>query len=380
MVGVGSGVNLASNVRSEPDARAGERVGRGEQPQQFLLIQALRGLAALWVVLYHVSEGQHAPALEAWLPTWVDGLLFRAGDMGVAVFFALSGFVIAHSLRHDAIDARYVGRFALRRSIRLDPPYWAAMALVVVLGAVAARMKGLPPAVPPATDVVAHVFYLQTLLVIPQINAVFWTLTFEVQFYLALVLLVMLGQRLGVSRVTVALLPLVPAALTWAGLLPDAEGLFYMLWHCFLAGVLAYWGMTDHRARAAMGVVLPLVVVAVVVAQRSVPFTLVSVATAVGLWLASRTELLRRGLSGRGFQALGTISYSLYLTHGPVTGAVFFASKKLGLPELVGVAATLAASVAVAALFWRVLERPSQALAQRISLRRPALVSVPRAP
>mgnify|MGYP006153747031 CR=1 FL=1 len=42
------------------------------------------------------------------------------------------GFVIAHSMANHVIDARYAGNFILRRSIRLDPPYWMMIAVAMV--------------------------------------------------------------------------------------------------------------------------------------------------------------------------------------------------------------------------------------------------------
>jgi len=59
----------------------------------------IRGLAALWVVLFHTSKGRHVDHLMAVLPTWFNSLVFDWGHLGVALFFVLSGFVMMHSLR-----------------------------------------------------------------------------------------------------------------------------------------------------------------------------------------------------------------------------------------------------------------------------------------
>ena len=53
----------------------------------------------------------------------------KLGFVGVDIFFVLSGFVIAYSVREARITPRFLGRFALRRSIRLDPPYWITIAI-----------------------------------------------------------------------------------------------------------------------------------------------------------------------------------------------------------------------------------------------------------
>ena len=53
--------------------------------------------------------------------------LCEQGHLGVEVFFVLSGFVITHALRPLRMCPSVVGRFVLRRSIRLDPAYWAVL-------------------------------------------------------------------------------------------------------------------------------------------------------------------------------------------------------------------------------------------------------------
>ena len=57
--------------------------------ERFTLVHALRGLAALWVVFFHVSTAGHISGLRSQLPSWAD-LFFSAGHLGVAIFFALS--------------------------------------------------------------------------------------------------------------------------------------------------------------------------------------------------------------------------------------------------------------------------------------------------
>jgi peptidoglycan/LPS O-acetylase OafA/YrhL len=66
----------------------------------------------------------------------IIGLLER-GNLGVPIFFVLSGFVIAFSLDGKPIGLPLVGRFMLCRSIRLDPPYWSAIIITVVFSILA---------------------------------------------------------------------------------------------------------------------------------------------------------------------------------------------------------------------------------------------------
>ena len=107
--------------------------------KRFAFVDALRGFAALSVVLYHAYEGGHITGLLAELPAWVTQLL-RQGSIGIAVFFVLSGFVIAHSVAKSRVTLPFVGRFMLRRSLRLEPPYWLAIALAICFAQLSVRV------------------------------------------------------------------------------------------------------------------------------------------------------------------------------------------------------------------------------------------------
>ena len=61
----------------------------------FLFIDGLRGLAALWVILYHADPDGRISNLTSALPQWIVDEAFRWGSRGVAIFFVLSGFVMA---------------------------------------------------------------------------------------------------------------------------------------------------------------------------------------------------------------------------------------------------------------------------------------------
>src|SRR5688500_3864296 len=102
---------------------------------RFIFIDGLRGIAALWVALFHLySGGPNAPVLASLTPGILDAAL-RHGYLGVEVFFVISGFVIAHSVGSRPVTRDFALRFAARRSLRLDPPYWLTIILVVFLDA-----------------------------------------------------------------------------------------------------------------------------------------------------------------------------------------------------------------------------------------------------
>ena len=313
----------------------------------FTLVQGLRGLAALWVVLFHIEKQQAAsiPLLNA---------VFGYGSAGVAVFFVLSGFVIAHSLNGKEITPAELGRFALRRSVRLDPPYWASMALVVAVGSIMAVAHGAAPDAPSAAQIVAHVTYSQELLHVPELQVVYWTLTYEVQFYLFFAASMMFDHKGWVGFY----LALVAAH---AGQEGAPHGLFVNLWHGFFLGVLAYRaGYLKQPAWSLLGLA------AVTFAfQKGGVFGTPCAATALLMFAAARTGRLT-ALGSRSWQWLGAISYSLYLVHIPVlrllTGTMQHVAGKGVMTGMVLVGSCLMA----AWLFHMAIERPSQRLAKQL--------------
>ena len=122
----------ASSPLAKPAPLAEKLAGE----KRFAFIDALRGLAALAVALHHIFR--YGPLPESALkivPQFLANVLFRneGRRMGVPVFFVISGFVIAYVLRNARIDARYLRTFAVQRFLRLGPPYWFTIALVVAL-------------------------------------------------------------------------------------------------------------------------------------------------------------------------------------------------------------------------------------------------------
>lgn len=328
--------------------------------QTFGLVHSLRGIAATWVLLFHASEGRHIDQVKASIPAWSHSL-FELGDNGVAIFFVLSGYVIAHSLRDREVTASYLGRFALRRSIRLDPPLWASIALVIIFAALSSKVKGEIWTAPTFGQVVSNATYTQIFIGYPSINTVYWTLCYEVQFYLALCLWLMLAQRAKV----IAYCSMFGVAVAFGGgiVTSPVAGLFVDLWHCFFLGALAYWA---HHGR--MALVAFVLLNAILALSNPNVFTQFCMMTSVALFVARKTGLMDNGLSWRPLTFLGTVSYSLYLTHNPISGASFFLLAKAGASQLAALFVTLAVCVAAAYLFWLLIERPSMNLAHKIKL------------
>lgn len=340
--------------------------------QRFLFIDALRGLAALAVVLFHLGW---VPPLRAPLSQVLPAPLLWVianGHLGVAVFFVLSGFVIAHSLRDAQVTWQFFGRFALRRSLRLDPPYWLAIVVaVLVLGAAQHLRPDTGYTLPSAAAVLAHIAYAQNIVGIPNIVSQFWTLPYELQFYLVYCGHLAVEQgllRRNFGAQWARLITFGPLALLSLGLLffnLPAHGMFFLLWYCFLAGALVQWSHSNRAPLLWWALFCAGVAACGSLADHRLIGVLVTSAT---LAMAARAGGLTRWFRWRWLQWLGRISYSLYLTHFLPAAVSKLSGRWVGDSGPRAVLALLvltALCLGVAWLFYLAVERPSLRWAQQ---------------
>lgn len=93
-------------------------------------LDPLRGILALCVAVYHLS---------GWFQLWPSGsgpniAAARLGNYGVSAFFVLSGFLLVRTAPWDRLRKEGVGRFWLRRFLRLAPLFYLACALNLAFG------------------------------------------------------------------------------------------------------------------------------------------------------------------------------------------------------------------------------------------------------
>jgi peptidoglycan/LPS O-acetylase OafA/YrhL len=355
---------------------------RSEERVRFRTIDGLRGIAALAVVLFHVNV-----ALFQTYGSWVSSdlaALMEHGFLGVDVFFVMSGFVIAYSVRNAQLTLGFIGRFALRRSVRLDPPYWAAMLLEITLIWAGLRLGLAVVPVPSMKQFFSHFLYLQDLLGYGDIINVFWTLCFEIQFFLGLIILLVLHRRISevfgqsiarpLAAVVLAGLFLYSVLVRYNGFgLEAPRGFAIIRWFQFFMGVCVWWVVSRKIPWYAL-VAIWMVTLAVVLVQDAPAYELLAIAVSALLWWRYRRDRLTSLLSSRPFQFLGTISYSLYLFHSTV-GWRFVRLSSLVLGRdlarfwvwlLFGVA--VAVCIAVSWIAWALVERPALRFSRRFSL------------
>lgn len=356
--------------------------------ERYVFIDALRGLACLGVLVYHLFFNTvMIEPIKLAFPAFITNLV-SYGTYGVQIFFVLSGFVIAHSLRRTPLNGGGIGRFILRRQLRLDPPYWTVLCIALALQIAAAKfMPGSVTSFPGLRDIVLNFVYLQDIMHADTILIVAWTLCIEVQFYLAYILLLALARRLAPGNAAEPLLSenghrIAQFLLIISGVAslvivhwPGYSVWFIAHWFYFVAGVLCYWTLQKKLDGRILPVFLLLFLVSTLINRfgpqinNVFPFMLVGWLTCLAIYGAGLRGKLTTLGSQPLLQYLGRISYSLYLIHWLIVVTVFRLGLKLTgqnptfAPLYILLAAVL--SIGAAHLLFVLVERPSMNLAAR---------------
>ncbi len=340
---------------------------RAPARKRYAYIDSLRGLAACAVMLYHYTGGDLREPLSTAVSSELVALL-HGGWLGVQVFFVLSGFVIASTVGERAVTFMGAARFALRRQVRLDPPYWVSIALSCLIPWFWRLHLHDGRPVPSLSRVAAHLVYLQEFLGVAEIQPIFWTLTIEVQFYLALVLglaILRPARGLAIWALLASAAWSLEQGMHWRFL----QGWCIPHWYLFALGALAWW---TQRRRASFAAFLTLAVWCAYqgrVYDRAEPVA--GALAAASLALAARTGGLERWLSWRPLVFLGTVSYGIYLLH-PIAGAQVrwfiggAVHSRTPMGAVIVVSSAAAATVLFAWLLHVAVERPAMRLAARI--------------
>jgi peptidoglycan/LPS O-acetylase OafA/YrhL len=319
---------------------------------RFHEIDAFRGMAALWVMIFHYWGRYQVIFHDAPGWPWLDQMDF--GLLPVRWFFIISGFVITWSLE----GCRTTGDFAVSRFSRLYPAYWTAMALVAVQ-ALAVPLPG--QAVTPG-QVLAGLTMLQQIPGFADLDGVYWSLLVELLFYLLMGTLFRLGWM---HRLHAVCLVWVGACIANSLLALAGHDVFWrvqkyaLLQHAhFLVAGIMFFEIWQRRQVAKSWAILALCLASVALAHPA-PAALVSAgffglfALAIGgrlQWLAAPPLLW-----------LGGISYALYVTHQMLGYRLIMALEEAGLPQAAGAAIAAAAALVLATALHHTVELPAMA-------------------
>lgn len=342
-------------------------------------IQFLRFAAAFMVVMYHASKHVQATGVD-------QGALFAAaesvGFAGVDVFFVISGFIMFYTTT-GARGAPASLDFFKRRAARIYSGYWPFFFLAAVVFAWA-RPEHFD-----ASNLLAS-FFLWPMPLNEILLDVSWTLSYEMYFYLAFSVLLLLGlrSRLWLLSGILAAVAVYNLAqhFVWHGFAPENyysntfNSLFYtspFLLEFFAGAVLASFA---QRGPSRLGWLLLVAGVAgfalagganawiyegkIEQGFHVVPRVLLfGIPSVLLLWGLVNLENHGHEAPERFSLAAGGASYAIYLSHT----IIFVASMKMGIYQsMQGWSATAVQSayllycaliVALSVLYYKTLER-----------------------
>jgi peptidoglycan/LPS O-acetylase OafA/YrhL len=342
---------------------------------KLLAIESLRAVAALLIVVYHMVL---LPTPNIELPKYLFFIKERFG-LGVPLFYALSGFVLAFGYLEKLDSRAQIRQFYVRRFFRIAPLFYT----MLLVWLITSKIKW-GSSMPPLNDIVFNMLFLFGLVPGKHESIVWagWSIGVEMIFYaiFPLITAVVTNVRSGVLAYAVAIL--VGSAFYNALTSIEIGSYAYLniVTHLpnFIAGVLAFliWKACGEKPHRSLGIGLMITVGIATALLVSVPeitlfaLTLKGVRLDLYIW-----SLLFMGLilavcfwptivfTNKVSSYLGKISFSLYLWHPLVIvlilqvypwSANHFGAGGLNL--LVCLATTLCVLIPLAALSFRYVE------------------------
>jgi peptidoglycan/LPS O-acetylase OafA/YrhL len=387
-----NGADFVKYVEVDKQVRSHEADRVAQPSGHFETLDALRGVCAILTVLFHF----HVQGVIYSLP------IVRHGWMFVDFFFVLSGFVILHTYGERLADGSVgLARFMILRVARIYPLH--LFMLVVLIGYELLRSMGLGSGRPAFDEahsmaaIVSNLALLQAMGVHHGLtwNGVSWSIAAEMWAYLLFGVVFVVWPREGLKLFgAFGLAALV--LLLWL----SRDGLDATYDNGYLRGILGFSIGVGVRAAYGAGLraggtllecaaVVTMVIVVTIVPEGRATFLLLPVMALNVLVFASRGGAVSRILGTRIPRFLGTISYSIYMTHSLALVIAFevikrsgslgftFGAGKLGdevaAPPVLGdlaVLGTLSLTVAIAAITYRFVEMPARDWARSFASRR----------
>ncbi len=348
-------------------------------------LDGLRFIAIAWVVLHHIhtyTEVTFTKTVDSPKGNWL-GYFLDLGNLGVPLFFAISGFILALPFaEYHLKDGKKVPlhKYFYRRLTRLEPPYIIVMCLCLALHIAKGGM--------PIGELMGHfwasLFYVHgwTYHAGSTLDPVAWSLEIEVQFYICAPFLALVFKLPTVARrvlltVAIVLFGMASAGKAsagfWleAGIVPNPHHYLFAYIHHFLVGfILADLFLT--RPKWIDDVNKSLWDAIGVVAFFCVPFAWIAdhgwylfpLNMFVFYMGAFNGRILPKILQQPVIAMLGGMCYTTYLLHVPMIAAINKISAKIVVSDhylpnlLVQIAIMLPPIIIASLIFYALVERP----------------------
>jgi peptidoglycan/LPS O-acetylase OafA/YrhL len=289
-----------------------------------------------------------------------------AGHFGVELFFIISGFVILMTIEQK----KTVRAFAVARMIRLMPSFLAALLLATGL----LTLWPMPPLnAPTAPQFVANLTMAPSLFGQREIDLPYWTLTYELVFYVYLAVILHFGLLRSIEWLGLLSLAINCILLMTVDVELHRRSSIVLMVHYtnfFLIGICLY-RLYAGTARPVTYLALGCAIAATALGGGERAFYAsgwvylpLTAAFAALVWFA--TSRHGKWLAWPPLLFLGRVSYPLYLVHGVVGFAIIRLCAELGWSTLGGVLAAVTVSVSMAVLVHYLVEVPGSRLSRAL--------------
>jgi len=336
-------------------------------------VQALRGLAALSVVLFHFSWN-----IKAVNPGLGDKL-FGWGGTGVDMFFLISGFVITLSASKSPKGIKGMLSFLKKRALRILPAYYIILIVSFFLTGAMSTFH--------YQDKTANLISAFTFIpIVPEhgpfyvddsgMYGIRWTLNYEVLFYLFISVALLFSRRWMWSVIFFTTTLIILPILLWQTISLEAVGYETsspllglitnpIIW-LFITGmvfglILPYLKWVSPKVMTYASVICIISAAYLFSHGLFLGHGILSSGWIYALILIS--VVLSEGVIGKYVPSiliwLGDVSFSLYLIHTLMNTGIGKRFASIGLEDGYGrLLLSLVLSLILAQLSWRYIERP----------------------
>jgi len=263
-------------------------------------IDLLRFVSAAYVALFHFN------APMQFTTSWYADFCNR-GKLGVPVFFIISGYCIRLAHKHTKTPREFI----IRRLFRIFPPYWFSVFMVLLcifILKIATGYNSVATLPKKPVEILSTIFlYTYPLSNIKLINLVYWTLPYELFFYLIVFLAIIPTPKWRITLPLVLTAAAIIIPLQQTGIL-----FFFNELPTFMLGY-ALCILIDEGPQWPGALLLVLSAVGIGIKHPEIGYLLACVIAAGAIFIDSRKPLGNNVLS-----RLGDVSYSIYLLHVPV--------------------------------------------------------------
>lgn len=319
------------------------------------VLNPLRAIAALGVCLVHFG------GLGLFGNSTIS-TIFSCGQLGVYVFFVISGFIIPYSLYHSEYKTSNFFNYILRRSVRIDPPYFVAILLTLLLSYLVTIRPGYVGEGFHFNilQLIAHITYTVPLTNYGWYSHVFWTLCIEFQFYIFMGLMMRIITR---SSFIVILSILGFVSLSSLFHFNKAYYCISTYSSVFCIGIVTYCLKIAKLSSSQFFLALFVFFGIEYLQSNGLIVPIVSVITALVITYSNYSNSV--------LNFIGKISYSLYITHGLIVTIFGFIVKRYVMSvgmKFIFLSVELLVACAFAYLFYWVVEERFIRIAKTIKL------------